>query len=199
MKQEKGHSRMILVSDDREVVVYGNGDWLRHIVVTHHTHKVDDEHLYGTWVVVNSRANINVSCSASLPDTRNYKVVRGKTMSTVMKIPPGLNFYFSLLAPSHYFNLLIGSLHLRVQILSRWPWSWALHSWSISAKRWQPNLALTWSQAIKNEPGMFSLEHSSFSFWRKGIRINSLTDRPAQTQMHWSVRDQILLAFYSLV
>lgn len=108
---------MILVSDDKEVEMFTVTGTGSDTVVTHHRHKVDDEHFYGTRVVVNSRANVNANCSASLPDTRNYKVVRGKTMSTVMKIPPGLNFYFPVLAPSHYFNLLMGSLHLRVQIL----------------------------------------------------------------------------------
>lgn len=34
--------------------------------------------------------NVNASCSAGLPDTRNYKVERGKTVSRVMKIHSGL-------------------------------------------------------------------------------------------------------------
>lgn len=43
--------------------------------------------------------NVNASCSALLSDTRNYKFVRGKTASRVMKIHSGLFSIFLSLLP----------------------------------------------------------------------------------------------------
>lgn len=55
---------------------------------------------YRTWSVVKTWApNVNASCSASLSDTRNYKVVRGKTVSIVRKIHAGLFSSFLSMLP----------------------------------------------------------------------------------------------------
>lgn len=55
---------------------------------------------YRTWSAVKTwTPNVNAGCSALLPDTRNYKVVRGKTVSRVMKIRSSLFSIFLSVLP----------------------------------------------------------------------------------------------------
>lgn len=60
--------------------------------------------------------SVNASCSASLPDTRNYKVVRGgKNCEQSYENTFRSIFNFPLRAPSHYFQPLIAAGQLREQ------------------------------------------------------------------------------------
>lgn len=55
---------------------------------------------YRTWSVVKTWVpNVNASCLALLLDTRNYKFVRGKTVSRLMKIYSGLFSIFLSFLP----------------------------------------------------------------------------------------------------
>lgn len=58
-------------------------------------------HFYRMWSVVNPWApNVNVSCSAVLPDTRNYKVARGKLWAELWKYIQGYFLFCSCFSRS---------------------------------------------------------------------------------------------------
>lgn len=136
-------------------------------------------HLYRMWPVVKTwEPNFNASCSALLPDTRNYTFLRGKTVSRVMKIYSGLFSVFLFLLP-----LIISALNSCSALKGAIPLMVAMKLYSAQLRHQnramtaRPHAArVTHTGSQKESLECFHWSNKCLPHGVNGIKPNSLTN-----------------------